>query len=145
MSLPDPASVRRCPRCQAEILVPPSGSAATRHRRGSVGFLILGVLLLGCLLLAYRYKGQIVTVLDLANEATGSTTLSIAALGLAALLAACLAGWLLLPFLITWAYLDLRRRLPRPGGCAEVRPPSEKGSESVGNGDSGDGSPTHPG
>ncbi len=116
--MPDHAPTRsaRCPHCHAELpaaafaCVPtPSGT-----RRWLVRLLTVGTLIAGVLLLAYRYKGQIVTVFDLVNDATGNTALSVIALASAAWILFGLASWLLLPFFLAWAYLDLRRRFGPP-------------------------------
>ncbi|MBL9129188.1 MAG: hypothetical protein JNL97_16180 [Verrucomicrobiales bacterium] len=114
--MPDPASTppARCPHCHAELTAAALARGPSRKRRWLRGLLVVGVVLVGVLLLAYRYKGQIVTVLDLVNDETGSTSLSVAALALAASILAGLAGWFLLPFFLAWAYLDLRRRLGPP-------------------------------
>jgi hypothetical protein len=104
----------RCPYCQAELPSPAGQPSRPARRRWPVGLVVLGVLLVGCLVLGYRYRGQFTTILLLANELTGSSALSVALLGAGALAAVCLAGWLLLPWFLAWAYLDLRRRLPAP-------------------------------
>ncbi len=105
----------RCPRCQTEHPLPDELLSRAGNRRWPVGLVVAGVVVIGILALAWRYQGQWITLLDLANEATGSTALSLLALGLALFAAACAAGWLLLPFLLAWAYLDLRRRLGPAG------------------------------
>ena len=114
-----PADSRRfhCPMCRTELSLPAASPALGQGRRWRVGLVLLGIVLFGLLLFAYRTQGQILTILDLANEVTGSMALSVAALVLAALGAGCLAGWLLLPFLLAWAYLDLRRRLGGSRPC----------------------------
>lgn len=106
-----------CPHCQAELSLPAGATAGTGKRRWRVRLAIVGVFLLGCVWLAYRYKGQFITVLDLTTEVTGSSALSLAALVLAAFAALSVAGWLLLPFLLVWACLGLRRRLGSPPPC----------------------------
>lgn len=114
----------RCPHCHAEFFDPSEVSGAGRWRRWRGGLLVGALVLLGILLAAYRYQGQLVTLLDLANDATGSTTLSLTALALILLVVAGLAAWFLLPFLLAWAYLDLRRRLrPTPGTPAPQADP----------------------
>lgn len=101
----------RCPTCQSEVQIPSTAPQPPGTRRRLVVPMLAGTLLVAILLLAYRYSGHLTTLLLLANEATGSTTLSLAALGLMLLGAVCLAGWLLLPFLLAWVYWDLRRHL----------------------------------
>lgn len=111
-----------CPHCNAEVSVPAESSAGRARRRWYLGWLFLGLVLLAIVLVGYRYKGQIVTVIDLTNEVTGSTSLSVAALGLAAFVGACLVGWLVLPYFAAWAYLDHRCRSgPSPRLCQNQR------------------------
>ena len=86
--------------------------------------IVLGVVLVVCVAVAYRYRGQFTTVLLLANEVTGSTTLSVAVLGVAGVAGLCLVGWCLLPFFLAWAYFDFRRRLgAAPPGVGADSPP----------------------
>lgn len=99
-----------CPNCSAELSLPAEASAGRGRRRRYFGWLVLGLGLIALLLVGYRYKGQIITVIDLANEVTGSTKLSVVALALTGFVGACLAGWLVFPFFAAWAYLDFRRR-----------------------------------
>jgi len=79
---------------------------------------------------AYRYKGYLITFWNLINDAIGNPTLSAVALALAALGALCAAGWLLLPFFLTWAYWDLRRRLGGPAHPTCVPNPLPPSTES---------------
>lgn len=118
MSGSGPNPTLRCPRCRAELGSRPSGISAGVGRRRRVTLAIVGFLLVAFVVLAYRYKGQVITVYDLANEATGSSTLTVAALALGGVAAVCLLGWLMLPFLFLCAWLDLRRRLGCDGRCA---------------------------
>lgn len=115
----------RCPNCRTEVLLPAGVASCPGRRRWRVGLIVLGVLLIGCLAIGYRYRGQFTTILLLTNEVTGSTPLSVAALGVAALAGLCLVGWCLLPLFLAWAYFDFRRRLgvALPGPCADAPPP----------------------
>ena len=106
----------RCPNCQTEISLPPAGPARSCWRRRGWGLAVVAVLLLGLAAAGYRYRGQVITVVDLANEVTGSTSLSVAGLALAAFVAVSVVAWLLVPFLLLGAGLDLRRR---GCGCAD--------------------------
>ena len=77
----------RCPYCQAELPSPAAEPSGPARRRWPVGLAVLGVLLIVGLVLGYRYRGQFTTILPLANEVTGSSALSMAALGAGALAA----------------------------------------------------------
>ena len=120
----------RCPHCHAEI--PPTDGNARRtasNKRLRIGLVVLAVLLLAFLVLTYRYRGQLITILQLANEATGSTALSLLAFGFVAAGALCLVAWALLPFLLAWAWLDLRCQLR---SRSWVRTPGPRGPDSSG-------------
>lgn len=130
----------QCPSCRTEFSHPVETSSRRGRRRWYLGWIVLGLVMLAVGVVGYRYKGQILTVIDLANEITGSTTLSLAAMALTGFVGLCVVGWLVLPLLAAWAYLDLCRRLgtaagqgricdfeKRPTGesCGKSTPPSE--------------------
>lgn len=104
----------RCPNCRTEIaLSPVANPRSPRRWWWRPGLLFAVLLVIGVVVLTYRYRGQATSLLLLANNLTGSTGLSIVAFAVVALLALGVVGWFMLPFLLMWAYLDLRRRLGR--------------------------------
>ena len=120
----DPSTSIRCPACQAEVRVtlPGRAEAGSCWRGWRCPLVVGGLAVVGGLCVAYRYRGQLWTVWNLVNEATGSAALSGAILCGGAFLALCLVGWLLLPLGMGLAYLDLRRRVRPACPCAALAP-----------------------
>ncbi len=110
-----PPSVR-CPKCQCEVPFSAAPAPMRCWRRWRTVLVVAGLFLFAVAIAAWRYRGQVQTVLQWVTEATGSTTLSVVALGAAAVVALCLLAWLLLPVVFVVAWLDLRRRLGKCDG-----------------------------
>jgi hypothetical protein len=100
-----------CPHCRKEVAIP-SGKWLTWWRTkkpvfwlgaGSLTLLILA-------LLAYRYRGHILSGLDLIAEGTGSRTTALWSLLGVMLVLVVLFAWMLFPIIVFLGFWELRRR-----------------------------------
>lgn len=112
----------RCPACRAEIALPdapPDPAWIPPSRARLWPLFVVGLLVIGLAVAGIMYRGHVLTALNLADEVTGSRTLTLIGVAASLILGGSLLAWLLFPIFVFWAYFDFRRhrsrRVPQQG------------------------------